>query len=368
MRHILFIEPFYGGSHQEFTQGLIAHSSHRIDCLTLPSCNWNWRLNGSAVYFSKMGILFDQYDGIIVSGMLRLSDLKALAGNSLPPVLVYFHETQLTYPRPLNEKRAMDSRLSMADITTALCADRVAFNSKFHMTAFLSSILEFMDSVPDYPISGIIDEIRDKSTVMFPGMDFKDFEKKTGTLDNKTPLVIWNHRWSYDKNAASFFYAVDVMIDKGIEFELAILGECPGQRIPDVFKKAKERLGKRVIQYGYVENRNAYIDWLKRGTVAVSTAKQENFGMSMVEAMHYGCVPLLPKRLSYPEIIPERFHVDFLYSNQKEFHQKLHHILTEHERFKVMSSIISKAMDFYSWPQRIEDYDRELESLCRLKR
>jgi glycosyltransferase involved in cell wall biosynthesis len=315
-----------------------------------------------------MGIRFEQYDGIIVSGMFRLSDLKALAGNSLPPVLVYFHETQLTYPRPSNDKIAMDSRLFMADITTALCADRVAFNSEFHMTAFLASILEFMDSVPDYPIAGVIDEIRYKSTVMFPGMDFKDFEEITDVHENKTPLVIWNHRWSYDKNAASFFYAVDVMIDKGIEFELAILGECPGQRIPEIFQEAKERLGKRVVQFGYVENRYTYIDWLKRGTVAVSTAKQENFGMSMVEAMRYGCVPLLPKRLSYPEIVPERFHVDFLYSNQKEFHEKFHHILTEQERFKGMSSKISKAMGFYSWPQRIEDYDHELESLCRLKR
>jgi len=29
------------------------------------------------------------------------------------------------------------------------------------------------------------------------------------------------------------------MINNGIEFELAILGESQGQRIPDVFQKAK---------------------------------------------------------------------------------------------------------------------------------
>lgn len=367
MKHILFIEPFYGGSHQQFTQGLIAHSSHRIDCITLPSCNWNWRLNGSAVYFSKMGIRFDQYDGIIVSGMLRLCDLKALAGISMPPVLVYFHETQLAYPRPSNEKRTMDSRLSMADITTALCADRIVFNSKFHMTAFLSSILEFMDSVPDYPITGIIDEIRDKSTVMFPGMDFTDYEKNKESHENKMPLVIWNHRWSYDKNAASFFYAVDSMINNGMEFELAILGESQGQRIPDVFQKAKERLGKRIIQFGFVENRKDYVNWLKRGTVVISTAKQENFGMSMVEAMRFGCLPLLPNRLSYPEILPEQYHHDCLYSNQREFLQKFQYILTGDNRFKEISSEISNAMDSYSWPKRIEDYDREIENLCMLK-
>lgn len=335
--------------------------------MTLPACNWNWRLNGSAVYLAKQGVKFEHYDGIIVSGMLRLADLKALAGNSLPPVLVYFHETQLTYPRPFNEKKTMDSRLSMADITTALCADRIAFNSYFHMNSFLSSIPEFMDSVPDYPITGIMDEINQKSKVMFPGMDFEKSEKPTEIHKNKLPLVIWNHRWSYDKNAASFFYAVDVMMDKGIEFEIAILGECQGQRIPDVFNNAKERLGKRIIQFGFVENRNEYVNWLKRGTIVISTAKQENFGMSMVEAMRYGCLPLLPNRLSYPEILPEQYHDDFIYSNQREFLQKFHCILTGDNRFKELSPEISKAMDFYSWPRRIEDYDREIESLCMLK-
>lgn len=367
LKHILFIEPFYGGSHQQFTQGLIAHSSHQIDCLTLPACNWNWRLNGSAVYLAKQNIRFEQYDGIIVSGMLRLSDLKALAGNSLPPVLVYFHETQLTYPKPSNEKRAMDSRHSMADITTALCADRIAFNSFFHMNTFLSSIPEFMNTVPDYPITGIIDEIREKSTVLFPGMDFTDYEEKKESHENKIPLVIWNHRWSYDKNAASFFYAVDSMINKGMEFEMALLGESQEQRIPDVFQVAKERLGKRIIQFGFVEDRKDYMNWLKRGTVVISTAKQENFGMAMVEAMRYGCLPLLPNRLSYPEILPEQYHDDCLYSNQREFLQKFQCILTGDNRFKKISSEISKAMESYSWPQRIEDYDREIESLCKLK-
>ncbi len=44
-----------------------------------------------------------------------------------------------------------------------------------------------------------------------------------------------------------------------------------------------------------------YFEWLRKGDVAVSTAIQENFGISAVEAMRMGCAPLLPNRLAYPE-------------------------------------------------------------------
>ncbi|TFG42538.1 MAG: hypothetical protein E4H43_03000 [Bacteroidia bacterium] len=47
-----------------------------------------------------------------------------------------------------------------------------------------------------------------------------------------------------------------------------------------------------------------------------SAAIQENFGISVIEAMLMGCVPLLPDRLSYPEILPEEFHEHFLYKNR----------------------------------------------------
>ena len=37
----------------------------------------------------------------------------------------------------------------------------------------------------------------------------------------------------------------------------------------------------------------------------LSTARHEFFGMAVVEAMQCGCLPWLPDRLSYPELLPE---------------------------------------------------------------
>jgi glycosyltransferase involved in cell wall biosynthesis len=42
---------------------------------------------------------------------------------------------------------------------------------------------------------------------------------------------------------------------------------------------------------------------LQQADVIVSTARHEFFGLSVLEAMSAGVVPLLPNRLSYPELL-----------------------------------------------------------------
>ena len=365
MKKILFVEPYYGGSHREFLDGLKSHSAHDVDCVTLPALNWNWRMNASAVYLALRDIPFHAYDVIITTGMLRLSDLKALSGSDFPPVLVYFHETQLTYPLAQGEKR--DPALCMADISTALCADRVLFNSSFHRETFLQSVTQFMDRAPDYPAIGLVERIRNKSGFLYPGMDFHGIDDSVCISDNKRPLVIWNHRWSYDKNAASFFYALETMVKRGVDFELALLGECTEQRLPEIFQRAKERLGDRIVQFGYVQDKKDYFRWLEKGTVVVSTARQENFGMAMVEAMRYGCLPLMPGRLSYPEILPRRFHGHFLYANQAEFLEKMHFMLTEGKAYSHLVNDLALSMETFSWKRLIDDYDLEIERLSSMR-
>ena len=145
-------------------------------------------------------------------------------------------------------------------------------------------------------------------------------EKKTSTIPQainenrnkqetfKAPVHIgWVARWEFDKNPDAFFDALDAVLEDGAEFLLALLGEN-FQTVPKAFIRARGRYGRRILQYGYVESRAEYIKWLQRGSIVISTAAQENFGISVVEAIRCGCMPLLPARLSYPEIIPNDFH------------------------------------------------------------
>lgn len=130
----LFLEPFFGGSHRNFAEGLIANSRHDIDLLTLPARFWKWRMRGAALYFLKKISSVEKYDGLITTDIMSLSDFKALCKPSCPPAMVYFHESQMTYPLAPGEH--MDFQFGFTDITTGLAADRVVFNSHTHFDTF----------------------------------------------------------------------------------------------------------------------------------------------------------------------------------------------------------------------------------------
>jgi glycosyltransferase involved in cell wall biosynthesis len=361
----LFLEPFFGGSHREFANGLIAHTHHSIDLLTLPARFWKWRMRGAALHFIKKIPSLDRYNGLIATNLMSLSDFKALSKDDCPPALVYFHENQLTYPLPPGE--LMDYQFGFTDITTALAADRILFNSRTHRDAFFSGLPGFLRMMPEYRPRWVLDEIRSKSDVLYPGCCFPAKVVSGGNSNHKgPPLVIWNHRWEFDKNPTEFFRVLDVILNKGVEFRLAILGESC-QTIPKVFTDARGHFGDRIVQYGYVESRKEYLKWLERGCIAISTARQENFGMSVVEAIRFGCVPLLPARLAYPEIIPERFHAQVLYRDQNELEGKLARFITHFSGFHELRCDLSREMGRFAWENLIDRYDEELEKLAHMR-
>jgi glycosyltransferase involved in cell wall biosynthesis len=360
----LFLEPFFGGSHREFANGLIAHTHHSIDLLTLPARFWKWRMRGAALYFIKKIRSLDRYDGLITTNLMSLSDFKALSKNDCPPALVYFHENQLTYPLAPGEQ--MDYQFGFTDITTALAADRILFNSRTHRDAFFSGLPVFLRMMPEYRPNWVLEEIRSKASVLYPGCCFPAKLVSGGDFKREgPPLVIWNHRWEFDKNPSEFFGVLNVVLGKGAEFRLAILGENR-LTIPQAFTDARGHFGDLIVQYGYVESRKEYLKWLKQGCIAISTALQENFGMSVVEAIRFGCVPLLPARLAYPEIIPERFHSQVLYRDQNELEEKLTRFMTHFSGFRELRYDLSREMGRFAWENLIDHYDEELEKLAHM--
>jgi glycosyltransferase involved in cell wall biosynthesis len=101
-----------------------------------------------------------------------------------------------------------------------------------------------------------------------------------------------------------------------------------------------------------------------QGAIVISTANQENFGISVVEAIRYGCIPLLPNRLSYPEIIPKVFHGDFLYKDQTELVKKLCFLILNYSQFTEKQQHLSLAMERFAWKNMIDQYDEILKSLA----
>ena len=50
---------------------------------------------------------------------------------------------------------------------------------------------------------------------------------------------------------------------------------------------------------------------------------QDFFGISIMEALYCNTNPLLPDRLAYPELLPQKFHKDHIYRDKTDLFDKL---------------------------------------------
>ncbi|MCG8530044.1 MAG: hypothetical protein MI749_05200, partial [Desulfovibrionales bacterium] len=109
------------------------------------------------------------------------------------------------------------------------------------------------------------------------------------------------------------------------------------------------------VAHGYAPSRDAYLSWLKKGRVVVSTAVQENFGISVVEAVRHGCFPLLPRRLSYPEIMPRAHHREIFYTSVADLAERLAHCLETSD--PAPRRALANYCGQYAWESLIPQYD-----------
>lgn len=361
--NVLFLESFYGGSHRRFADGFAAHSKHRVTLYTMPPRFWKWRTRGAAPHFATEVEEPGRYDLIFATDLLNLAELRGIWPAPVPPALLYFHENQLLYPLSPGEKR--DVQYGLTDMLSALAADQIVFNSETHRSAFFAELPEFLDRFPDYPLSARVPELQQKSSVLYPGIEpLREPETEGGAVSDRpfgtAPLIIWNHRWEHDKNPEGFFRPLFRLAEKGLPFRVALLGER-FRNAPEIFSEARDRLGERIVRYGYAEDREEYRRLLQEGDIVVSTAWQENFGLAVVEAIRSGCRPLLPKRLSYPELIPEQFHSEVLYESEEELQHRLQGLL-ESPKSIPLPALTHYAARF-EWPRLIEHYDSLCEEL-----
>ena len=305
--NVLALEPFYGGSHRAFLDGWIGASRHRFTVLGLPAYKWKWRMRHAAITLAEQSAeladkLADEgqsWDVLFCSDMLNLAEFLGLARPAIrrPPCVAYFHENQLTYPVQREDER--DGHFGFTNITTALAASQVWFNSAFHRDEFLDAAHAFLRRMPDHQPLTAVEQIRGRSRVQPPGVGDVPprGERKAGPL-----RVLWAARWEFDKNPEMFFEALEKLDSRGVDFRLSVIGEsfC---RSPPVFEQARRRFAERIDRWGHQSSREAYEAALAECDVFVSTADHEFFGISAVEAMAAGAYPLLPRRLAYPELL-----------------------------------------------------------------
>lgn len=323
--NILWLDPFHGGSHAAIANGYAQHSRHEVVVLPLSIAGgWRWRMRGAAVTLARhLRARPDarSFDLIVATDMLDVATFLGLTRDITAnvPVAVYFHENQLTYPLPAGRTR--DLAFPWANYTSALAADAVLFNSEFHRRALLAALPSLINRFHDHQERDLIDQIAAKSHVLSPGIDLRRLNTPTRQRAN-VPTLLWNSRWEYDKNPAAFFTALQALEARGIDFRLIVAGEHVDPNHAD-FLAARERFGAKALAWGYAPDTARYAQLLHQAEIVVSTAEQEFFGISLVEAMACGCVPIAPRRLSYPEVIPASIHELCLYASDADLVEKL---------------------------------------------
>jgi glycosyltransferase involved in cell wall biosynthesis len=316
---VLVLEPYCGGSHKSFLTGL-SRLPFKFEMMTFPARKWKWRMRFAAPYYAqKLHEMNSRFDRIICSTYVDVASFRGLAPAWVRevPLSAYFHENQFAYPVRVEDER--DLHFAVTNMTTALAADSLAFNSAYNLATFLEGIKGLLKHSGDLRLDRPCEAIRAKSVVLPPGIDFTAIDDHGAEPDGgESPVVLWNHRWEHDKNPELFFEALFDLDREGVDFKVVVLGEAFHRR-PPVFDEAEKRLSHRILHFGYAGSRRDYARWLNRGDIAVSTARHEFFGIAVIEAVRAGCRPLLPKRLSYPEMFPG----EFLYEREEDFARRL---------------------------------------------
>ncbi len=326
-------------------------------------------MHGGAVTLASE-FLESSYDAdlLLATDMLDLTTFLALTRKKSAhiPTAVYFHENQLAYPwsptdRDVAQKR--DKHYGFINYTTALSADKVFFNSAFNRNGFLEGLSGFLKHFPDHNDLANIDWIRAKSEVLPLGLNLRRFDKWQNPrlqVPPDLPVLLWNHRWEFDKNPTEFFDALRVLAAKGLDFGVAVLGECFSQK-PTEFERARQDLGERILHFGFAQNFGEYAQWLWRSNIIPVTSNQDFFGGSIVEAIYCGCEPVLPNRLAYPELIPGDLQEIVLYDSAEELQHKLENFLGGSNREPLQG--LQESMRRFDWANIIETYDQKLESI-----
>jgi glycosyltransferase involved in cell wall biosynthesis len=367
---VVICEPYATGSHRGWAEGLAAHSVHDVRLVTHAGGFWKWRMQGAALTLADelraLTVTWGKPDVLLVSDMVNVPALLGLARDVLDgvPVAVYFHENQLTYPTP--EGEPVDHTYAMTNWLSMAAADRIVFNSEHHRREVLAALPRLLRRFPDHRHTGFLDEVAGRTCVLPVGIDVARFSLAAAAAGsrpvNDPPVVLWNHRWEYDKDPAAFFAALEAVAASGVDFGLIVAGTSY-QTVPPEFERARRLFADRIVAFGTAPD-DDYPALLRRADVVVSTAHHEFFGVAVAEAIAAGALPILPRRLSYPELVPAPGD-PYLYDGDDpaDLVARLCWALTDHAARRTAATAAHAHITRFAWPTVAPAYDAVLAAL-----
>ena len=366
---ILLLSAYDAVSHRQWREGLVAAlPEHDWTILTLPPRHFRWRIRGNSLSWGvgERSILNQPFDCLVATSMVDLATLKGLVPSlANVPSLVYFHENQFDYP--VSHSAHQGNEPKVVNLYTALAADQLLFNSNYNQQTFLNGVATFLEKMPDAVPAGLVEELATKSIVLPVPLADDWFASAQADKPDKLTIV-WNHRWEYDKAPEIFFHALRLLVEQKVPFRVHVLGQV-FRTIPAMFSEMREMLGEHLGQWGGVEDRETYRDYLQQSHVVVSTARHDFQGLAVLEAVATGCIPLVPDRLAYPEW----FGSEYRYSSspaesEQEAHQLADKLKSLVVQFESNQLPVAPDVSHLSWSVLQDSYRQKIAELGLIRK
>ena len=260
--------------------------------LELSGRHFRWRIRGNPLSWLNK-IPAEQPDLILATSMVDLATIKGLHPHlANTPCLYYFHENQFAYPTSKQQHQSVDPQ--MVQLYGALAASKLLFNSVYNRDSFFNGIDQLLKRLPDEVPDNITSRLKCKADIL-PVV----IRKIESQYEKKPQLILWNHRWEYDKAPQIFADALIKLKNMNVNFQLALLGDR-AEKKPAYLIQIENEFHDQIIINEKVSKVN-YQKYLQLSSIVVSTAIHEFQGLSMLEAVSAGATPVVPDDLCYQE-------------------------------------------------------------------
>ncbi len=375
---ILLLSAYDGASHGYWRRGLVAAlGQYQWTQLVLPGRHFSWRIRGNPLSWmhTEAAALKRRYDLIVATSMVDLATLKGLfPGLAATPTLCYFHENQFDYPAGEHQHPSLEPQ--MVNLYSALAADRILFNSAYNRDSFFRGVDQLMARLPDLRPRALSPLLAERAAVLpvplFAGAGGEPPEvgrcavsgrgnQRWQCPDDAVPIrIVWAARWEHDKGPGRLLAVMRELERRGTDFRICLLGER-FRNAPAEFDTISQEFDHRLVQFGFVESRQEYHQWLATADIMLSTAIHEFQGLATLEGIASGCVPVLPDRLAYPELVPQAFLYTSAESDPAREAAAAADLIEYHHAQQTQAPCVKR----FLWSELKSAYQRELLRFCR---
>jgi len=363
---ILALSAYHGGPRQEFLEGLAAHSRHEFLQMVLPPRTRHWRLRGSALHFASeiARLRRHKVDLVLATDLVDTARLRALLPAAMRgvPIVQYFHDDMLSGNL---KDRPRDEPLALAQLYSILASNLVLVAGSYHRRAILAGAGRMIRSFPDAVPAKLEAAIEKCIRVLPPGVDVQTIRRAAvRKRPDGPPIILWNNPWTEDQDPKTFFETLYHLEAEGLDFRLIAVGATV-RKYPEVFQEARRQLSGRILQFGYLVDRDRYLANIRAADIVVSTTRQEWFPLATVEAVIAGAWPLVGRRPANEEVFGDQLSA-VGYRGPVDLRRRLARLLAEPPEVSASDALRATLAERYDWASVAEKFDH-LAAATRLR-